>query len=60
VAKRIANLAGSGILEEDVYVDGGPAKNRGLIDRMEDTLLCDIKVVEDPQFTVAFGSLFVD
>lgn len=60
VAKRIANLAGSSILEADIYVDGGPAKNRGLTESLEEALFCDIKVVDDPQFTVAFGSLFVD
>ena len=60
VANRIAKLAGSGTLEDEVYVDGGPARNRGLIESLEEALLCDIKVVDEPQFTVAFGSLFVD
>ncbi|WP_022668605.1 acyl-CoA dehydratase activase [Desulfospira joergensenii] len=60
VAKRIANLAGNGLLEEEVYVDGGPAKNLGLIQSLEDALLCDIKVTREPQFTVALGSLLAD
>jgi len=60
VAKRIANLAGNGHLEEDIYIDGGPARNRGLIESLEDALLCDIKTADEPQFTVALGSLFVD
>lgn len=60
VAKRVASLAGNGMLEEDVYVDGGPAKNRGLVDCLADQLLCDIKVAQAPQFTVAFGSLYVE
>lgn len=60
VARRVANLVGIGLLEEDVYVDGGPAKNRGLIDCLADQLLCDVKVVDAPQFTVAFGSLYVE
>jgi predicted CoA-substrate-specific enzyme activase len=60
VAKRIATLAGNGLLEEDVYLDGGPAKNKGLRESLEESLLCDIKVVESPQFTVALGSLYVD
>ncbi len=60
VARRIANLAGNGILEDDVYVDGGPAKNLGLVECLADQLLCDIKVVDNPQFTVAYGSLYVD
>ena len=60
VAKRIAGLAGSGMLETKVFVDGGPALNRGLVECLEDELLCDIHVVPLPQFTVAYGSLFVD
>ncbi len=60
VAKRIANLAGNGHLEEDIYIDGGPARNLGLIESLEDALLCDIKTADDPQFTVALGSLFVE
>ncbi|MCP3940690.1 MAG: 2-hydroxyglutaryl-CoA dehydratase [Desulfobacteraceae bacterium] len=60
VARRIAALAGNGILDGDVYIDGGPANNKGLVESLEDQLLCDIKVVEEPQFTVALGSLYVD
>jgi predicted CoA-substrate-specific enzyme activase len=60
VAKRIANLAGNGHLEEDIYIDGGPARNRGLIESLEDALLCDIKTADEPQFTVALGALFVE
>lgn len=60
VAKRIANLAGSGLLDEDVYIDGGPANNRGLVESLEDALMCDVKVAQEPQFTVALGSLFVE
>jgi predicted CoA-substrate-specific enzyme activase len=58
VARRIANLLGNGTLEEDVYIDGGPAMNNGLVECLEDELFCDIKVLEEPQFTVAFGTLF--
>lgn len=48
VAKRIANLAGSIPLEEDIYIDGGPARNQGLLESLEDALMCDIKVTENP------------
>ncbi len=57
VAKRIANLAGSGLLEEDIYIDGGPGKNQGLVESLEDALMCDVKVTKAPQFTVALGAL---
>ncbi|MBN1931124.1 MAG: CoA activase [Desulfobacterales bacterium] len=58
VARRIANLTGHADLDEDVYVDGGPALNQGLIESLENELLYDIKKVQDPQFTVAWGTLF--
>ena len=58
VARRIAGLAGRMDLAPDVYVDGGPALNRGLVESLEDELLCDLKTTEDPRFTVAWGALF--
>ena len=60
VAKRISNLAGSGMPDQDVYVDGGPALNRGLVESLEDEFLCDLCVAQDPQFTVAYGALYVE
>lgn len=60
VANRIARLAGNGLLEEKVYIDGGPAQNKGLIECLEDVLMCDINVTDSPQFTVAFGALLAD
>ena len=60
VAKRISNLAGNSLPEPDIYVDGGPALNPGLVESLEDELLCDLHVAQAPQFTVAYGSLYVD
>lgn len=60
VAARIARLAGSAPLEEKVFVDGGPASNKGLVEALEDALLCDIEVVPFPQFTVALGATLCD
>lgn len=57
VAKRIA---GRSLLAGDIFVDGGPAKNQGLVESLEDTLMCDIHVTDDPQFTVAFGALLAE
>ena len=48
VAARIAKLAGSAPLEEKVFADGGPASNRGLVEALEDALLCDIEVTRFP------------
>ena len=57
VAKRIATLMGHGAPKEPVYLDGGPALNQGLVECLEHALLCDIHVLDQPQFTVAFGAL---
>ena len=56
VARRIANLAGHQELEEDVYLDGGSANNRGLVAAIEDELFRDVHVLAYPQFTVAYGA----
>ncbi|MBU0478848.1 hypothetical protein KKC91_09820 [bacterium] len=56
VARRISDLAGSLYLEEEIYLDGGPGANRGLVSAMQEELMRDIKVFPIPQFTVAFGA----
>ena len=56
IARRISDLTRSLSLEEEVYLDGGPGKNRGLLLAMEEELMRDIKVLPHPQFTVAFGA----
>ncbi|MDR3154891.1 MAG: acyl-CoA dehydratase activase [Deltaproteobacteria bacterium] len=58
VARRVANLlgrhrpAGDG----DIYLDGGPSQNRGLLEALEDELLTEVKVLPNPQYTVAYGA----
>jgi (R)-2-hydroxyacyl-CoA dehydratese activating ATPase len=56
VARRIANLAGSRDLEDDLYLDGGSANNRGLVPAIKDELFRDVHVLPHPQFTVAYGA----
>ncbi|MDR1977600.1 MAG: acyl-CoA dehydratase activase [Synergistaceae bacterium] len=61
VARRISGLMGpcaSGFLasEGGIYLDGGPAKNSGLVSALEDELLTEVRVLELPQFTVAYGA----
>jgi predicted CoA-substrate-specific enzyme activase len=56
VARRIASLAGHRDLDDDVYLDGGAANNRGLAAAIEDELCRDLHVLPRPQFTVAFGA----
>jgi len=58
VARRAAGLMGHMLLQGQgvIYLDGGPAQNKGLVEAMEDELLCEVKVLPYPQFTVAYGA----
>ena len=56
VARRVAGLMGRAALEDAVYLDGGPAQNRGLVAALEDELMTEVRVLEQPQFTVAYGA----
>ena len=56
VARRITHLLGRQGTSGDVYLDGGPSQNPGLLDALEDELLMEVKVLPNPQFTVAFGA----
>ncbi|MDR1657830.1 MAG: acyl-CoA dehydratase activase [Deltaproteobacteria bacterium] len=56
VARRVSHLLGRGWLRPDVYLDGGPALNEGLLMALEDELMMEVKVVPQPQFTVAYGA----
>jgi predicted CoA-substrate-specific enzyme activase len=54
VAKRAAGLLGR--VDGPVWLDGGPAMNRGLVEALEDELMTNVMVVPEPQFTVAYGA----
>lgn len=56
VARRIAGLAGGRDMEDDFYLDGGAANNRGLVAAIEEELCRDVYVLPHPQFTVAYGA----
>ncbi len=56
VARRAAGLTGRAAPREAVYLDGGPAQNRGLVEALEDELMLEVRVVDKPQFTVAYGA----
>lgn len=56
VARRICNLMGRNASGHGIYLDGGPAQNRGLLEALEDELLMEVNVLPNPQFTVAFGA----
>jgi predicted CoA-substrate-specific enzyme activase len=55
VARRAAGLLGS-VDADSVWLDGGPAQNKGLAEAFEDELLTEIRVAAEPQFTVAYGA----
>ncbi|MDR1079509.1 MAG: acyl-CoA dehydratase activase [Deltaproteobacteria bacterium] len=55
VARRAAGLLGR-VGAEAVWLDGGPAQNRGLVEAVEDELLTEVKVTPLPQYTVAYGA----
>jgi len=56
VARRVTGLLGRRQPEGAVFLDGGPAKNRGLVAALEDEMLTDIHVTAEPQFSVAYGA----
>ncbi|MBN2041093.1 MAG: hypothetical protein JW864_13705 [Spirochaetes bacterium] len=56
VARRILSLTGSTSLEDDIYLDGGPANNSGLVSAIEDELFREVFVFPYCQFTVAYGA----
>jgi predicted CoA-substrate-specific enzyme activase len=58
VARRIASLLGRQAASDDgdIYLDGGPSQDAGLLEALEDELMTEVKVLPQPQFTVAFGA----
>lgn len=59
IAKRIARLAKRGGVGGAVFYDGGPALNKGLVAALEDELMRDVIVPDDPQITTAYGAALI-
>ncbi|MFN3480721.1 MAG: acyl-CoA dehydratase activase [Thermodesulfovibrionales bacterium] len=59
IARRIARLAKGIGIEDMVFVDGGPALNRGLVAAIEDELMRKVIVPEIPQITTALGAAVI-
>lgn len=59
VAKRIVNMIGNMDLGENIFIDGGPAMNPGLVECIGNELLSDVHVLPSPQFTVAYGAAMI-
>ncbi|GMO24538.1 MAG: acyl-CoA dehydratase activase [Termitinemataceae bacterium] len=58
VARRIAGFLGEAAVDEveGVYLDGGPAKNAALASALSSELGVPVRVLAEPQFTVACGA----
>jgi len=56
IASRIGNLTAAMDMDDEIYFDGGPALNTGLLQALCDELQRDVRVLEKPQFTVAYGA----
>ena len=56
VARRVAGMMRNATPAGAGYLDGGPAQNKGLVEALEDELLLEVKVLPEPQFTVAYGA----
>ncbi len=56
IARRVVRLAKRHGVEDDVFFDGGPALNKGLIEALENELMRPLYVPELPQVTTAYGA----
>jgi (R)-2-hydroxyacyl-CoA dehydratese activating ATPase len=56
IANRIGSMSAALDMEDEIYFDGGPALNEGLHQSLMDELQRGIKVLDKPQFTVAYGA----
>jgi predicted CoA-substrate-specific enzyme activase len=56
IARRTVRLAKRVGIEDRVYMDGGPALNKGLVAALEDELRRPLVVPEHPQTTTAIGA----
>jgi len=55
VARRAAGLLGREGAT-GLWLDGGPAQNRGLKEALEDELMMEVQTLPEPQYTVAYGA----
>ncbi len=59
IARRLSDLMRSLDVEEEIYLDGGPAQNKGLLYSLTEEFMRDIKILQYPQFTAAIGAAMV-
>ncbi|MCW8839260.1 MAG: acyl-CoA dehydratase activase [Thiovulaceae bacterium] len=56
IAKRIIKLVKRVGIKENIYFDGGPALNEGLVNAIENELGKEIFIPEFPQITTSYGA----
>jgi len=56
IAKRIIKLVKRVGVKDDIYFDGGPALNKGLVHAIENELSREIFIPEYPQITTSYGA----
>ena len=56
IARRICKMAKRVGIEKEIFFDGGPAMNEGLVEALEEELMSEICVPEFPQITTALGA----
>jgi len=57
VARRVVGLMGGrGYGADELWLDGGPAQNEGLREALEDELMAEVRILSEPQYTVAYGA----
>jgi len=56
IAKRIIKLVKRVGIKDDIYFDGGPALNKGLVHAIENELSREIFIPEFPQITTSYGA----
>jgi len=59
IAKRIIKLVKRVGIKDDIYFDGGPALNKGLVNAIENELGRKIFVPQNPQITTAYGAAVI-
>ena len=56
VARRAAGLLGAEAANDGLWLDGGPARNGGLLSAFEDELMAKVRTLPEPLYTVAYGA----
>ena len=59
IAKRIVKLVKRVGVKKNIYFDGGPALNKGLVNAIENELSQEIFIPRHPQITTSFGAAII-